>query len=78
MTTEYQIDKDLHAELTDNDYLLTVFSKKHDDYDTYKLKDGEWEISYDSLSNKGDAADVWEDSKFVEWAEELKAYAKEA
>lgn len=77
MNTEYKISADLTAELTDNGYLLTVFSEKHDDYDTYKLYYGEWTQNFDSLSNKEEAAsEVWENDGFSKWADELKGVAK--
>ena len=77
MTTEYKISTDLTAELTDNGYLLTVTSEKHDDYDTYKLAVGEWTQNFDSLSNKDETAtEVWENDEFTKWADKLKSVAK--
>ena len=78
MNTWYEINSDLTAELTDNDYLLTIRSESLNDYDTYKLdEDQEWEQNYDSLTNKLEAASqIWENPEFAEWAKELAKKAK--
>lgn len=75
--TTFEITSDLTASLTDENYLLTVRSEKLDDYDTYKLVAGEWELDYDSLSNRDDdAANVWDRPAFVAWTNEMKTLAK--
>jgi hypothetical protein len=79
MKTQYSINSDISAELTDDDHLLTVSSQKHDDYDTYKIEDGEWVQNYDSLSNRcQEASEVWESKEFLEWVEKIKTAAKNA
>ena len=74
--TTYQISTTLRAELTDDNYLLTVFNDSLDDYDTYKLENGEWVQNFDSLSNKDEAAgEIWDDAQFAAWADGIKAAA---
>lgn len=76
-TPSYELSTDLTAELTERGYVLTVFSASLDDYDLYRLEDGEWELYHDSLSNRlQEANDIWDDSDFEAWTEELKKVAK--
>lgn len=75
--TSFDITEDLTASLTDNNYLLTIYSKEKDDYDTYKLENGEWVMNYDSLSNSYNI-NIWENNiEFTNWAEYMKKFAKE-
>lgn len=77
--TTFEITPDLTASLTDEGYNLTVRSEKLDDYDTYILRNGDWELNFDSLSNKSDeAANIWDRPEFVAWANEMKRFAKSA
>lgn len=77
--TAYKINADLTASLTDENYLLTVCSERLDDYDTYKLVDGEWELAHDSLSNRSDdAANIWDCPEFAAWANEMKNLAEKS
>lgn len=59
---------------------LVVRSEKLDDYDTYLPKDGEWELSHDSLSQRAtelnEAATelidgLWDNAEFATWADAL-------
>ena len=73
----YEITEDISASLTDGGYLLTIESQALDDYDCYKLVDGEWELCFDSLSNKTDDLDfLWQDKPdFLAWTNEMKTLA---
>lgn len=80
--TEFQISQDLTAflECSGAEYTgnLVVRSEKEDDYDIAELnEDGEWETTFDSLSNKiaTEANETWPNNPdFLEWAEAMKSF----
>ena len=82
MTTKFQISSDLEASLEPDgaDYTgnLMVRSESLDDWDLYALNaDGEWECTFDSLTNKianEDHQAAWPATDaFQAWIEAMKA-----
>lgn len=75
MEQVFQISPLLRAQLTDEGHNLTIFCDQLDDYDLYHRDgSGDWELAYDSLSNKDDEANsatFWDRPDFQEWAQKL-------